>query len=79
VSPDPHLGVVLSIHRARTSPRFSDSELAAVARLGRHVERSLRLSSRLFDAELLNVGLGEALARVDIGVFVIDSSGRVTL
>lgn len=78
VSPDPHLGVVLSVHRARTRPPFSGAELAAVARLGRHVERSLRLSIRLFDADLLKLGLGEALARVGIGVFVLDSSGRVT-
>jgi DNA-binding CsgD family transcriptional regulator len=78
VSPDQHLGVVLSVHRARTRPPFSDAELVAVARLGRHVERSLRLSIRLFDAELLKLGLGEALTRVGIGVFVLDSSGHVT-
>jgi DNA-binding CsgD family transcriptional regulator/PAS domain-containing protein len=78
VSPDPHVGVVLNVHRsARKRPPFSDAELAVVARLGRHVERSLRLSIRLFDAELLKLGLGEALTRVGIGVFVLDSSGRV--
>jgi DNA-binding CsgD family transcriptional regulator len=77
VSPDPDMGVVLSVHRARTRPPFSDAELATVARLGHHVERSLRLSIRLFDAELLKLGLGEALTRVGIGVFVLDSSGRV--
>jgi len=78
VSPDPHVGVVLNVHRsARKRPPFSDAELAVVARLGRHVERSLRLSIRLFDAELLKLGLGEALTRVGIGVFVLDSSSRV--
>jgi DNA-binding CsgD family transcriptional regulator/PAS domain-containing protein len=77
VSPDPHVGVMLSVHRARTRPPFSDAELAMVARLGRHVEKSLRLSIRLFDADLLKVGLGEALARVGVGVFALDSSGRV--
>jgi DNA-binding CsgD family transcriptional regulator/PAS domain-containing protein len=79
VSPDPRVGVVLSVHRsARKRPSFSDAELTVVARLGRHVERSLRLSIRLFDAELSKLGLGEALTRVGIGVFVLDSSGRVT-
>jgi DNA-binding CsgD family transcriptional regulator/PAS domain-containing protein len=78
VSPDPNIGVVLSVHRcARKRPPFSDAELAVLARLGRHVERSLRLSIRLFDAELLKLGLGEALTRVGIGVFALDSSGRV--
>lgn len=78
VSPDPHIGVVLSIHRcARRRPPFSDAELAVVARLGRHAERSLRLSIRLLDSELLKLGLGEALARVGTGVFALDSSGQV--
>ena len=78
VSPDPHIGVILSIHRcARKCPPFSDAELAVVARLGRHAERSLRLSIRLLDSELLKIGLGEALARVGIGVFALDSSGQV--
>jgi DNA-binding CsgD family transcriptional regulator len=78
VSPDPRVGVVLNVHRsARKRPPFSDAELDVVARLGRHVERSLRLSIRLFDAELLKLGLGEALTRVGIGVFVLDSSSRL--
>jgi DNA-binding CsgD family transcriptional regulator len=78
VSPDPHVGVVLSVHRcARKRPPFSDAELAVVARIGRHVERSLRISIHLFDAELLKHGLGEALTRVGVGVFALDSSGRV--
>lgn len=77
VSPDPHIGVVLSVHRARTRPPFSDAELGAVAQIGRHVEKSLRLSIRLLNAELLKLGLGEALTRVGIGVFALDSSGHV--
>jgi DNA-binding CsgD family transcriptional regulator/PAS domain-containing protein len=77
VSPDPHVGVVLSVHRAKTRLPFSDEELSTVAQIGRHVEKSLRLSIRLFDAELLKLGLAEALARVGIGVFALDSCGRV--
>ena len=78
VSPDPHVGVVLSVHRcAKKRPPFSDAELSVVARIGHHVERSLRISIRLFDAELLNLGLGKALACVGIGVFALDSSARV--
>lgn len=78
VSPDPHVGVALSIQRnARLKPPFSDDELQVIGRLGKHVERSLRLSIRLLDAELANLGLGEALARLGIGVFALDSLKRV--
>ena len=78
VSPDPHVGVALGIQRnARMKQPFSEAELQLVGRLGRHVEKSLRLSIRLFDAELTNLGLGEALLRVGIAVFALDSLGRV--
>ena len=79
VSPDPRVGVVLSVHRcARKRPPFSDAELDVVGRLGRHAERSLRLSMRLLDSELLKLEFGEALARVGIGVFALDSFGQVS-
>jgi DNA-binding CsgD family transcriptional regulator len=74
VSPDPHVGVVFSVHRAKSRPPFSDAELGIVAELGRHVEKSLRMSIRLFDADLLTLGLGEALTRLGIGIFALDSS-----
>jgi DNA-binding CsgD family transcriptional regulator len=78
VSPDPHVGVILSVQRDfRSKPRFSDAELDLLARIGRHIENSLRLSIRLLDAELAKLGLGEALARIGIGVFALDSLGRV--
>jgi DNA-binding CsgD family transcriptional regulator len=47
-----------------------------LARLGVHVERSLRLGIRLMDSELSKMGLAEALARVGIGIFILDSLGR---
>lgn len=77
VSPDPHVEVALSIQRPIEKPEYSESELDLIARLGPHVEKSLRLSLRLMDAELLNVGLGTALSRIGIGVFALDSLGRV--
>ncbi len=78
VSPDPHVGVMLSIQRNfRIKPRYSDYELETIGIIGRHIERSLRLSIRLLDAELANVGLGEALTRIGIGVFALDARGRV--
>jgi DNA-binding CsgD family transcriptional regulator/PAS domain-containing protein len=77
VSPDPHVEVGMSIQRQRGRPAYTDSELEQVARLGAHVEKALRISIRLMDAELVNVGLGAALARIGIGVFAIDALGRV--
>lgn len=77
VSPDPRIGVVLSVQRDSAKPQFSDAELEAIGSLGRHIEKSLRPSVRLLDAELTNLGLGEALSRTGIGVFALDWSARV--
>jgi DNA-binding CsgD family transcriptional regulator len=77
IAPDPHVDVGLAVQRENNKPPYSDAELESAARLGRHAEKSLRLSIRLLDAELANVGLGEALARLGIGVFALDSLKRV--
>ena len=69
--------VGISVQRLAGKPPFADGELETLARLGRHAEKSLRLSIRLFDAELVKAGLGEALNRVSIGVFALDLLGRV--
>ena len=77
ISPDPLIDVWISMQRAKPKAPFSDEELGTLARLARHAEQSLRLSVRLFDAEFSKLGLGEALARVGIGVFALDSLKRV--
>jgi DNA-binding CsgD family transcriptional regulator len=78
VSPDPHVGVMLSVQRdARAKEQFSDEELDALRRISRVVEKSLRLSVKLLNTEATSVGLGEALARIGIGVFALDSQGCV--
>jgi DNA-binding CsgD family transcriptional regulator len=79
VSPDARTFVSINVQRASGRATFSDAELQVLERLGQHVEKSLRLSIRLLDAELANVGLSEALARVGIGVFALDSLKRVVL
>lgn len=76
--PDPRTTVWLAIQRSGEKPCYSAAELEIATRLGRHAEKSLRLSMRLLDAELSQHGLGEALARIGIGVFALDSLGRVT-
>jgi DNA-binding CsgD family transcriptional regulator/GAF domain-containing protein len=77
ISPDPHVAAAVSVQRATGRAPYSDTELETMTRLGRHVENALRLSIRLLDAELANVGLGEALARIGIGVFALDSLKRI--
>ena len=76
VSPDRNLMVALSVHRRIERTEYSDAEKQAIGVIARHVERSLRLSIRLMDAELVNRALGEALARMGLGVFALDSLGR---
>jgi PAS domain-containing protein len=76
VAPDPHVAVWVAIQRGIERP-YSQAELELATRLGRHVEKSLRLSIRLLDAELANLGLGDALMRLGIAVFALDSLDRV--
>lgn len=77
VSPHSRVEVALSVQRSINKPAFDNRELDELAILGRHVERSLRLSLRLMDAEVRSVGLSEALSRLSVGVFVLDSLGRI--
>jgi DNA-binding CsgD family transcriptional regulator/PAS domain-containing protein len=77
ISPDPHVAVALSVQRLETKPAFSDAELDALARLGRHVENALRLGIRLINAEASQLALADVLARLGVGVFLLDGVGRV--
>ena len=77
VSPDPRIEVGVSIQRRIGKHGYVESDFDVLSRLGVHIERSLRLGIRLMDAELSKMGLGNALARVGIGVFVLDSLGRI--
>jgi hypothetical protein len=78
ISPDPRVKVWISLQRnANARPPYSDAELDVLAALGRHAENALRLSIKLLDAELTELGLREALGRVDLGVFALDAGGRV--
>ena len=77
VSPDPHFEAAISVQRAFSKSPFDDAELEAVGTICRHAEPALRLSIRLVDAELSNIGLREALSRLGIGVFALDSLSRV--
>ncbi len=77
ISPDPLIEVWVSVQRAKARTPFSEAELETVGRLCRHAEQALRLSIRLFDAEVSKLGLSESLARIGTGVFALDSQKRV--
>lgn len=77
VSPDPHIEVALSVQRALDKPEYSEDELKLMERLAPHVETSLRLSIHLLDSQAVNTGMGAAMARIGVGVFALDSMGRV--
>ncbi len=77
ISPDPAVRAVLSVQRLAVRSPYGDDELELLGRLGRHVEAALRLGIRLMDAELTALSLGDALARLGVGVFLLDGSARV--
>ncbi len=77
VSPDPYIEVALSVQRALGGVEYSEEELKVMEQLAPHVETSLRLSIHLMDAQAVNVGMGAAMARIGIGIFALDTLGRV--
>jgi DNA-binding CsgD family transcriptional regulator len=78
VSPAANTWVGVSTSRSmKSKPAFTDDELALHTRLGRHVENALRLGIRLINSEIASATLGDALARLQVGVFLIDSMGQV--
>jgi len=77
VAPTRDVGVVLSTHRFIDKPRFDESELRALTHIGRHVENALRLGIRLITAEVAKTALGDALAGLGAGVFLVDQHGHL--
>jgi DNA-binding CsgD family transcriptional regulator len=77
ISPDPGTWVGISLQRTPRKTPYSDEELTLLNRLGRHVEKALRLGIRLLNAEVANLALGDALARLSVGVFLLDEEARI--
>lgn len=72
-----HHEIGLSTHRVAAKDPYSDAELDKLALLARHAEQAIRLTLRLIDLEVMNRALGDALARLGSGVFVLDAAGTV--
>lgn len=77
LSPSPDSHVVLTVQRSATKEPFGAGECAMLARLGRHAEQSLSLSLRLMRAEAIEEGFRSALAKLNVGVFLLDADERV--
>jgi DNA-binding CsgD family transcriptional regulator len=77
LSPDTGVFAAVSVQRAKNKPYFNCEELRRIENLGRHIERSLRLSIRVFDAENCALGMREILGRMGIGVFAVDADMKV--
>jgi DNA-binding CsgD family transcriptional regulator len=77
LSPELDVEANLVVQRAKAKAPFSREEVQKLNLLARHVERSLKLSMRLFDAENCNLGMREILSRLGIGVFALDDDLRV--
>jgi DNA-binding CsgD family transcriptional regulator len=77
LSPAPDVAAALSIQRCADRPPYTDDELARAARLARHVENALRLGIRLIDMEIAQYSLSDTLARLGVGVLLVDGAGQV--
>jgi DNA-binding CsgD family transcriptional regulator len=77
LSPDQDVQAALTVQREKAKTPFAREEVQKLNLLARHVERSLKLSIRLFDAENCNQGMREVLSRLGIGVFALDDDLRV--
>lgn len=77
VAPESKVSLIVSVQRAKAKGPFSAEDLEVVHDLARHVERSFRLSLRLFEAERLNQGLSATLEQLDIGVMAVDPAMHV--
>jgi DNA-binding CsgD family transcriptional regulator/PAS domain-containing protein len=77
MSPDPRVDMAVAVQRSIDKEPYSDVELKMLTEIGRHAEKSLRLSVRLLDAERAGAGLRDAFGRLDIGVFALDTIARV--
>jgi DNA-binding CsgD family transcriptional regulator len=63
---------VLGIHRVKRAGAYGRMDRERVSRFLPHLERALRIRSRLGDVSLANRGALEALDRLDTGVIVAD-------
>jgi DNA-binding CsgD family transcriptional regulator len=80
ITPDPRAILAMTVHRSSAAkPPYSDEELELATWLGRHAENALRLSAKLLTAEMSALAFGEALTRLDVGVFLVSRSGKVVV
>lgn len=77
VSPSPRTLVRLAVQGAAERRLFDEADAKLMEALARHCERALMLSCRLGEQHIIAETLGEAIARFNCGVFLIDAQGKV--
>lgn len=77
ICPDADVEVVISLQRSPDKSDYSDREAAMLTRIARHAEQALRLGMRLVEAEARSAGLRETFARLNMGIMLLDSAGRI--
>jgi GAF domain-containing protein len=77
VSPHPNLFVGMGVQGTLGAAPFLDADVALLVVLARHIERALRLSIPLIEAEATNLTLGDALSRLRAGAIIVDENWRI--
>jgi hypothetical protein len=78
ICPDWRMNAGIAVQRKVGRAPYIDDELELLTMLGRHVERAFRLGAKLLDSEMSSIGLGNALSKLGIGVFLLDGLCRLT-
>ncbi|MFS2176756.1 PAS domain-containing protein [Rhizobium pisi] len=78
ICPDWRMNAGVAVQRKVGRAPYSEDELELLTMLGRHVERAFRLGAKLLDSEMSSIGLGNALNKLGMGIFVLDGLCRVT-
>jgi DNA-binding CsgD family transcriptional regulator len=77
ICPEPDVEVVISLQRAAEKEEYSGRESAMLTRIARHAEQALRLGMRLIEAEAGSAGLRDTFARLNMGIVLLDTLGKV--
>ncbi|MGR9471035.1 PAS domain-containing protein [Rhizobium leguminosarum] len=78
ICPDWRMNAGVAVQRKVGRAPYSEDELDLLTMLGRHVERAFRLGAKLLDSEMSSIGLGNALNKLGMGIFILDGLCRVT-
>lgn len=74
---DSRVACTLTVDRAPSQPPFQASDVAALQTIEPHFRRALRTQLRLGQRDAMVADLRDTLARLPLGVLIVDDRGRV--